>query len=256
MSSDKWKPSLLSVERSRFIVSVCRILFYVVICTTAAVVAYSWNLFSIIGVYSNMASWWILFVTIFLAPPTISLNPITLDDRVPRPAGQAVASIWLVGRITCCHGGNDLSFHHYDTAAFAASDLALSPPPSPAVFAGGLFFVCLNWGASRVVPKCLSDSVWLVSLVPKQCPEENCIESLCQLQRWIVGMIDSYHVFEVLCCQFANKAVSCKFWGSHRGGTEDLCLHLQGFLDYPEVGDTEISRNVGNYLPCTHRPVP
>jgi len=139
MSSDKWKSSLLSDGRLRFIVSECRILFYVVICTTAAVVAYSWNLFSIIGVYSNMASWWILFVTIFLAPPTISLNPITLDDRVPRPAGQAVASIWLVGRITCCHGGNDLSFHHYDTAAFAASDLALSPPPLHPLYSLGAY---------------------------------------------------------------------------------------------------------------------
>lgn len=76
----------------------------------------------------------------FLAPPTIGLNPITLDDRVPRPAGQAVASIWLVGRITCCHGGNDLSSHHYDIAAFAASDLALSPP-LPLAFAK-----CIRWG--------------------------------------------------------------------------------------------------------------
>jgi len=39
-------------------------------------------------------------------------------------------------------------------------------------------------------------------------------------------MIDFDHVFEVLCCRFANKAVSCKFWGSHRGGTEDLTASI------------------------------
>ena len=30
----------------------------------------------------------------------------------------------------------------------------------------------------------------------------------------------------VLCCQFANKAVSCRIWGSHRGGTEDLTASI------------------------------
>lgn len=30
----------------------------------------------------------------------------------------------------------------------------------------------------------------------------------------------------VLCCQFANKAVCCKIWGSHRGGTEDLTASI------------------------------
>ena len=30
----------------------------------------------------------------------------------------------------------------------------------------------------------------------------------------------------VLCCQFANKAVSCKIWGPHRGGTEDLTASI------------------------------
>lgn len=106
---------------------------------------------------------------IFLAPPTIGLNPITLDDRVPRPAGQAVASIWLVGQVTCCHGGTDLSFHHYCIAAFAASGLALSPP-SPFFIAPGLYFV---WGASEVAPQRYRESELVTCRVgARQCHKD------------------------------------------------------------------------------------
>lgn len=176
MSSNKWKPSLLSDERPRFIVSVCRILFYVVICTTAAVVAYSWNLFSIIGVYSNMASWWILFVTIFFSTTHNKFEPNNIGWSGTTP-GRAGSCFYLVGWSDYLLSWWKRSFfpslRHSRLCGFW---LGLVPPPFTHCIRWGLILRLFEWGGIHSCSKSLSDSVWLVSLVPKQCLEENCIE--------------------------------------------------------------------------------
>jgi hypothetical protein len=108
--------------------------------------------------------------------------------------------------------------------------LGLVPPPPPprlySVFAWGLLFVWLHWGASRVDPKRFSDSVWLVFLEPKQCHEDSCMAVPAAYITALDCWNDFWHALKGLCYQFTDNAVAWKIWGSHRGGTEDLTASI------------------------------
>jgi len=111
-------------------------------------------------------------------------------------------------------------------------------------------------GASRVVPKCLSDSVWLVCLVPNNVLRRTVWYSCANYSDGLSEWFTSIMCLKVLCRQFAKKAVSCKIWGSHRGGTEDLTASIFGVswttqkLETPRSPETSAATNlhIGVYL--------